>query len=411
MRLFARVTTKRVLGVLMCASAVTAVFGSRVSGWVRPRVQGALAPFGDAGMWVLTAARSHVGRPGGPSPGEQENRALRAYVAELQGEIDALRRQIPEMARIYRQIPPGEFPYTLVPARVALLDSLPYGRSGLVNVGGSRGARRGSGVTTRRLITGLSKALDGELPVLTHEALVGRLTDTWKYGATLQLVTDAQFKIPAQIHRIVDPDNPRTITTDERGSARTETLRDGVALGRLYEVNRRLGLGRETMDVLAAVAYSQPVRLSDLDRTRRSSSADALRELIDRDLVEAFREAEAAAGPVFYRTTPRFLQVFGLASVAQLKGNNPPVDVTAEGDGAAIVVRDVRKIDNVLPGDVLRTSRTELLPVGVAVGIVREVRQDADNPSRVILRVEPIADLTMLRRVYIVVAAQGGARP
>jgi len=85
--------------------------------------------------------------------------------------------------------------------------------------------------------------------------------------------------------------------------------------------------------------------------------------------------------------------------------NNRPLDVLAVGDGGkALIVKDVKEYDNVLPGDLLVTSDDEEnIPTEIHVGKVVEVIRDAKDPHRVTLRVQPHAELDSLREVYIIV--------
>jgi len=81
------------------------------------------------------------------------------------------------------------------------------------------------------------------------------------------------------------------------------------------------------------------------------------------------------------------------------------IPVRAQGDGAgAVIVRDVSVNHSVRPGDWLMTRReSRFLPADIPIGRVAEVRDDPKGQGlRVILRVQPLADLESLRDVFIV---------
>lgn len=80
---------------------------------------------------------------------------------------------------------------------------------------------------------------------------------------------------------------------------------------------REVKLGQDLLEVLAIVAYRQPVTVDELDGVRKSSSAGSLRQLLRRDLVCLERDAENPKR-VLYRTTARFLNLFGLGSIDEL---------------------------------------------------------------------------------------------
>ncbi|QDU87006.1 hypothetical protein Pla175_03600 [Pirellulimonas nuda] len=73
-------------------------------------------------------------------------------------------------------------------------------------------------------------------------------------------------------------------------------------------------LSPAALEVLAAIAYRQPIAQRQIDTLRESASGPLVRQLVRRGLVAADRDAS----PVAYRTTPRFLALFKLSDVSQL---------------------------------------------------------------------------------------------
>jgi len=233
MRPFAKLSKQRVLAILMCVSVVTSILGSRLAGKARMLTQWAVAPFGDAGMYVTTTVANRSGKAAHRT--EDEYRRLEEKVKELQGQAalykaELLARQEQRQGRelIYGQIPPDEFPCALIDARVIARDSLSYGDTGLLSVGSRHGVVPGARVTTRQLGTDCLKELGAgeKFHVVTTSSLVGRVVDSWPLGATLQLVTDRGFSIKGCIHRVVNPSNPRTIKIVESGKSRVTPLGD-----------------------------------------------------------------------------------------------------------------------------------------------------------------------------------------
>ncbi|MCJ7543270.1 MAG: rod shape-determining protein MreC [Phycisphaerae bacterium] len=90
--------------------------------------------------------------------------------------------------------------------------------------------------------------------------------------------------------------------------------------------------------------------------------------------------------------------------------NNRPITVEAVGDGAGgLVIADVWRYDNVLPGDLVAAAEGPFLPLEVRIGDVEEVRPDPKHPDRVIVSVRPETDLGTLRDVFIVNTFTAGA--
>jgi len=80
---------------------------------------------------------------------------------------------------------------------------------------------------------------------------------------------------------------------------------------------REARLSQSAIDVLAVVAYHQPLTQDEIERLRGKPSGGVLSQLVRRDLLALERPAAAKAKPV-YRTTDRFLDLFGLDDLSEL---------------------------------------------------------------------------------------------
>ena len=87
---------------------------------------------------------------------------------------------------------------------------------------------------------------------------------------------------------------------------------------RVYGGPREARLSQPALDVLAVVAYRQPVGKAEVDAVRGTDSGGVLRQLVRLGLVAVRHRAEAGGREVRYGTTPRFLDVFGVASLDEL---------------------------------------------------------------------------------------------
>jgi len=77
-------------------------------------------------------------------------------------------------------------------------------------------------------------------------------------------------------------------------------------------------LSRSALETLAIIAYRQPITRAEIDKVRGIDSSHLMRTLIERGLVKMAGKADVPGRPVQYATTPRFLEVTGLKSVAEL---------------------------------------------------------------------------------------------
>ena len=87
---------------------------------------------------------------------------------------------------------------------------------------------------------------------------------------------------------------------------------------------RMVRLDAEALDVLALVAWNQPVPRDRLVELGCDARPAVLRQLVRRGLLELRQPPPASDAAPTYHTTPRFLEVFGLAALADLPDPTAP---------------------------------------------------------------------------------------
>lgn len=85
-------------------------------------------------------------------------------------------------------------------------------------------------------------------------------------------------------------------------------------------------LSPSTLEVLAIIAYNQPITRVEIDEMRGVSSSHIIRKLVAKGLVKEAGKSKMPGRPNLYRTTHEFLDVFGLASLNELP------EITEESD-------------------------------------------------------------------------------
>ena len=80
---------------------------------------------------------------------------------------------------------------------------------------------------------------------------------------------------------------------------------------------RQARLSQAAIDILAIVGYHQPVAAEEINRLRGKPSEAILSQLVRRDLLTIEPQGEKKAKPK-YRTTGRFLDLFGLEDLSEL---------------------------------------------------------------------------------------------
>lgn len=91
---------------------------------------------------------------------------------------------------------------------------------------------------------------------------------------------------------------------------------------RYFETPLTVPLTPAILEVLAIIAYKQPITRIEIDDIRGVQSSGSIQKLIMRGLIEPKGRLEVPGRPYQYATTAAFLDYFGLDSLEQL----PPLD-------------------------------------------------------------------------------------
>lgn len=140
-------------------------------------------------------------------------------------------------------------------------------------------------------------------------------------------VTDALYPLrPKRIRELIDELRDEYIT-EQRGF-RLEEIAQGFVLrscaeyGKYIEIlyrNRRAEkLSQASSEVLAIIAYRQPITRPQIDALRGVDSSGTLQNLLERQLIEPKGKLDAPGRPTLYGITPHFLKYFGMRDLEEL---------------------------------------------------------------------------------------------
>jgi segregation and condensation protein B len=93
--------------------------------------------------------------------------------------------------------------------------------------------------------------------------------------------------------------------------------------------DRPVKLSRHLLEVLAVIAYNQPITKKEIVRIRGQNCDGAIKSLLEKGLIEVAGRANTPGRPKLYRTTDAFLYHFGLNSIEEL----PKVSLEEELNG------------------------------------------------------------------------------
>ena len=115
-------------------------------------------------------------------------------------------------------------------------------------------------------------------------------------------------RVAAPYHIIHEGDGYRMVLRPEFESVRA----------RFYNKSRETKISQAAIDVLAIVAYRQPITADDVQKIRKSPSQPILQQLVRRELIDSQKILNKKKNVTLYRTTDRFLQLFQLESLDDL---------------------------------------------------------------------------------------------
>jgi segregation and condensation protein B len=94
----------------------------------------------------------------------------------------------------------------------------------------------------------------------------------------------------------------------------------------LMDTRRNAPLSGAALEVLAIIAYNQPVSRSFVEQVRGVDSSSTVQTLLQKGLIEEAGRLDLPGRPVAFRTTDVFLRTFGLSGLADL----PPLHTEAD---------------------------------------------------------------------------------
>lgn len=81
---------------------------------------------------------------------------------------------------------------------------------------------------------------------------------------------------------------------------------------------QRVRLSKAALETLAVIAYNQPVTRSEMEEIRTVRCDRVVETLMKHGLVRVAGRKKSVGNPLLYRTTDRFLELFGLDAISSL---------------------------------------------------------------------------------------------
>lgn len=91
-------------------------------------------------------------------------------------------------------------------------------------------------------------------------------------------------------------------------------------------------LSVQSLEVLAIVAYNQPVTRLEVETIRGINSVSLIKRLVSKGLLKESGRKDSIGNPILYKTTNEFLDYFGLKSIEELPKVDDTKDIKEETD-------------------------------------------------------------------------------
>jgi segregation and condensation protein B len=126
----------------------------------------------------------------------------------------------------------------------------------------------------------------------------------------------------------------RGFTLEEVSSGyQLRTKSDNVTFLRQGVKARPFKLSGPALEVMSIVAYKQPLTKSEIDQIRGVESGHLLRALMEKGLVAFGEKSDLPGKPMFYQSTKKFLEIFGLRNIKELPSLHEIDQLIPEGIG------------------------------------------------------------------------------
>ncbi|KIS03024.1 SMC-Scp complex subunit ScpB [Paucilactobacillus wasatchensis] len=123
-----------------------------------------------------------------------------------------------------------------------------------------------------------------------------------------------------------DPDCALTLLTSDQTYRLATKKEIAPVVKRYFEVPLTAPLSQALLEVLAIIAYRQPITRLEVDDIRGVQSSASVQKLVLRNLIEEKGRLNAPGRPFLYVTSSYFLNYFGLTDLSKL----PPLEQQTE---------------------------------------------------------------------------------
>lgn len=135
------------------------------------------------------------------------------------------------------------------------------------------------------------------------------------FDITPETVTEVMAQLSAQLEK-----NNRGIKLLRMENTYQLATKGAYAeyIKKAFDIKRRTPLSPAALEVLAVIAYNQPVTKSFIEQVRGVDCSGVVTTLVEKGLVEERGRLELPGRPLLYGTTKNFLRCFSMSDLSEL---------------------------------------------------------------------------------------------
>jgi segregation and condensation protein B len=138
---------------------------------------------------------------------------------------------------------------------------------------------------------------------------------------------------------------------------------------RLYHGRSKAKLTQASLEVLAIVAFRQPISRAEIDAVRGVHSGGVLKNLLERHLITIAGRASTVGRPLLYKTTDEFLRYFGINDITDLPKPKEIEELFGAGESTDEIVEALSQLEDQRSADSEEAPEDKAADKdGVAVG-------------------------------------------
>lgn len=142
---------------------------------------------------------------------------------------------------------------------------------------------------------------------------IGRLCEVFELDAK-----DLKNHISALSEKMEKDGSGLKIVKLENTYQMTTKKEYGDYIKKAFDIKRKTPLSPASLEVLAVIAYNQPVTRAFVEQVRGVDCSGVIQTLTEKDLIEERGRLELPGRPLLYGTTKNFLRCFSLSDLSEL---------------------------------------------------------------------------------------------